>query len=74
MMAMEFCHDRDPLKPAGDVVKAIISACHEAGLLVINAGTAGNVIRTLPPLIISEDQLNHALDILEAQILKYAPD
>ncbi|MBT9545807.1 MAG: aspartate aminotransferase family protein [Candidatus Sericytochromatia bacterium] len=74
MMAMEFCHDRDPLKPAGDVVKAIISACHEAGLLVINAGAAGNVIRTLPPLIISEDQLNQALDILEAQILKYAPD
>lgn len=74
MMALEFCHDRDPLKPAGDVVKAIISSCHQAGLLVINAGTAGNVIRTLPPLIISEAQLHEALDILEAQILKHAPD
>lgn len=72
MQAMEFCHDRDPQRPAGEVVKQILSDCLEAGLLVIAAGAHGNVIRTLPPLLISEQELNQALDILETQILKHS--
>jgi 4-aminobutyrate aminotransferase / (S)-3-amino-2-methylpropionate transaminase / 5-aminovalerate transaminase len=74
MQAMEFCFERDPLRPAGDLVKAIMAGCYEQGLLIINAGSAGNVIRTLPPLMISEADLILALDILESQILKFAPE
>lgn len=74
MRALEFCYDRDPLRPAPEIVKKILSGCLEAGLLVISAGSYGNVIRTLPPLMISETQLEQALNILEAQILKHAPD
>lgn len=72
MLAMEFCHDRDPARPAGDAVKAIITGCYEDGLLVITAGAHGNVIRTLPPLTMTDEQLARALDILEKRILQHA--
>ena len=72
MQAMEFCHGRDPNRPAGDVVKQILAGCHEDGLLAISAGAHGNVIRTLPPLMISDEQLEQALTILERRILQYA--
>ncbi|PIQ26900.1 4-aminobutyrate--2-oxoglutarate transaminase [bacterium (Candidatus Blackallbacteria) CG17_big_fil_post_rev_8_21_14_2_50_48_46] len=74
MQALEFCYDRNPLRPAGEVVKKIMADCHDSGLLVISAGSEGNVIRTLPPLTISEADLNTALDILEREILKHSPD
>jgi 4-aminobutyrate aminotransferase/(S)-3-amino-2-methylpropionate transaminase len=36
--------------------------------LVLNAGTYYNVIRFLPPLAISDELLNEALDVIEAAI------
>ena len=36
----------------------------ENGLIMITAGTFGNVIRTLMPLTIDEDTLNEGIDIL----------
>lgn len=74
MWALEFCYHRDPLQPAPEIVKKILAGCLQAGLLVLSAGSYGNVIRTLPPLMISEEQLAQALNILEEQILKHSPD
>lgn len=73
MQAMEFCHDRDISRPAGEIVKEILAGCLSDGLLAISAGAHGNVIRTLPPLVISDEQLEKALDILEKRILQHAP-
>ncbi|WP_460369688.1 4-aminobutyrate--2-oxoglutarate transaminase [Actinocorallia lasiicapitis] len=39
--------------------------CHAQGLLVLTAGTYGNVLRFLPPLVIPEHLLNEGLDLLE---------
>jgi 4-aminobutyrate aminotransferase/(S)-3-amino-2-methylpropionate transaminase len=36
------------------------------GVIVLNAGTFGNVIRFLPPLAITDAQLQEALDVLAA--------
>jgi 4-aminobutyrate aminotransferase/(S)-3-amino-2-methylpropionate transaminase len=36
------------------------------GVLILTAGTYGNVIRFLPPLAITEELLHDALDVLEA--------
>ena len=36
----------------------------ENGLIMITAGTYGNIIRTLMPLTIKEDELNQSLEIL----------
>jgi 4-aminobutyrate aminotransferase/(S)-3-amino-2-methylpropionate transaminase len=45
---------------------AVAKACHAAGLLVLTCGTYGNVLRFLPPLVISESEVDRGLEILEA--------
>jgi 4-aminobutyrate aminotransferase/(S)-3-amino-2-methylpropionate transaminase len=50
----------DPVT-AGKVAKV----CHAAGLVVLTAGTFGNVLRFLPPLVIGEDLVEEGLSILE---------
>jgi 4-aminobutyrate aminotransferase / (S)-3-amino-2-methylpropionate transaminase / 5-aminovalerate transaminase len=42
--------------------------CANNGLILISAGTYGNVIRVLSPLVITEKELNKGLDILEAAL------
>ncbi|MGN6607111.1 MAG: hypothetical protein ACTHMS_08910, partial [Jatrophihabitans sp.] len=42
------------------------AACHQQGLVTLTAGTFGNVLRFLPPLVIGHDLLREGLDILEA--------
>jgi 4-aminobutyrate aminotransferase/(S)-3-amino-2-methylpropionate transaminase len=44
----------------------VSSACHREGLITLTAGTYGNVLRFLPPLVIGEALLTEGLDILEA--------
>lgn len=68
MMAIEFCEDGDPSRPATGLVGNIISTCLERGLVVIPAGVHSNVIRVLAPLIISDEQLGEGLDILASAI------
>jgi 4-aminobutyrate aminotransferase / (S)-3-amino-2-methylpropionate transaminase / 5-aminovalerate transaminase len=46
--------------------QAVSAACHRAGLLTLTCGTYGNVLRFLPPLVISDDELARGLDILDA--------
>ncbi|MFI5836017.1 4-aminobutyrate--2-oxoglutarate transaminase [Micromonospora sp. NPDC051300] len=45
---------------------ALSAACHAAGLLTLTCGTYGNVLRFLPPLVISDAELGRGLDILDA--------
>ena len=53
------------LTPDPASTQRVAKACHEAGLLVLTAGTFGNVLRFLPPLVIGEDLLEEGLSILE---------
>ncbi|MEV5629427.1 4-aminobutyrate--2-oxoglutarate transaminase [Micromonospora tulbaghiae] len=54
------------LIPDPAATAAISAACHAAGLLTLTCGTYGNVLRFLPPLVISDDELGRGLDILAA--------
>ncbi|WP_406077322.1 4-aminobutyrate--2-oxoglutarate transaminase [Micromonospora sp. NBC_00858] len=45
---------------------AVSAACHAAGLLTLTCGTYGNVLRFLPPLVISDAHLTRGADILDA--------
>lgn len=69
MMALEFV-EAGTLNPNAPAVDSIVKHCHLNGVLVLNAGTFGNVIRFLPPLAITDAQLHEALDILEEGIAK----
>jgi 4-aminobutyrate aminotransferase/(S)-3-amino-2-methylpropionate transaminase len=62
MVAIELVHEDGTPDP--DRAKAIATACHEAGVLVLTAGTSGNVVRLLPPLVIADDLLDEGLEIL----------
>ena len=67
MMALEFVKP-GTREPNAAAVDAAVKSCHQNGVVVLNAGTYGNVIRFLPSLAISDDLLNDALDIVEASI------
>jgi 4-aminobutyrate aminotransferase-like enzyme len=42
----------------------------QRGLILLRAGLAGNCIRNLAPLTLSDDQLDEALDVLEGAIVE----
>ncbi|MEU4589744.1 4-aminobutyrate--2-oxoglutarate transaminase [Micromonospora aurantiaca (nom. illeg.)] len=65
MLAMEIVVP-GTLTPDPAATAAISAACHAAGLLTLTCGTYGNVLRFLPPLVISDDDLGRGLDILAA--------
>ena len=72
MLAMELCEDADPEKPATDACRAVIAACNERGLIVLPSGSSANVIRILVPLVITDEQLDRGLGILEEAVLQVA--
>jgi 4-aminobutyrate aminotransferase/(S)-3-amino-2-methylpropionate transaminase len=55
----------DGITPDADLTKRVAAACHAEGVLVLTAGSYGNVLRFLPPLVISDDLLDDALSVLE---------
>jgi len=52
--------------PNPELTAAVAKACHAEGLIALTAGTYGNVLRFLPPLVIGADLLDEGLGILEA--------
>jgi 4-aminobutyrate aminotransferase/(S)-3-amino-2-methylpropionate transaminase len=65
MLAMELVEDRETKEPASDKAKALVKFCYEKGLIILTCGTYSNVIRTLMPLIITDDELEKGLNIME---------
>jgi 4-aminobutyrate aminotransferase / (S)-3-amino-2-methylpropionate transaminase / 5-aminovalerate transaminase len=57
------------VKPGGkdpnpEAMAKIIKYCQSKGVLILTAGTYGNVIRFLPPLVITDELLNDGLSVL----------
>jgi 4-aminobutyrate aminotransferase / (S)-3-amino-2-methylpropionate transaminase / 5-aminovalerate transaminase len=53
-------------EPDAELTGRIAKACHAQGVVVLTAGTYGNVLRFLPPLVIGQELLAEALDVLDA--------
>lgn len=68
MIGLEFVKDRTTKEPAADLVKAVIKNCYHKGVILLNAGILGNVIRFLPPLVITDEQVKYGMDVLEEAI------
>jgi 4-aminobutyrate aminotransferase/(S)-3-amino-2-methylpropionate transaminase len=56
--------------PAAEEAKALAATCFENGLSILVCGSYGNIIRVLAPFVITDEQLNKGLDIMEAGIKK----
>jgi 4-aminobutyrate aminotransferase/(S)-3-amino-2-methylpropionate transaminase len=50
--------------PNPELMAKVIKYCQSKGVLILTAGSYGNVIRFLPPLVISDEILNDALSVL----------
>ena len=50
-------------KPDKITTKAIVQACFERKLMLLTCGTYDNVIRWIPPLIVTNEQINEAINI-----------
>ena len=70
MRAIELVQDRSSKTPHPEAVKQLIKFAYEHGLILMSAGTFGNVIRFLPPLCIQEKELNQGLEIVEKGLEK----
>ncbi|RLE15437.1 4-aminobutyrate--2-oxoglutarate transaminase [Candidatus Aerophobetes bacterium] len=68
MVALEFVRNRKTKEPAKEETNLLVRKCYEKGLILMLGGTYGNTIRTLMPLVISDDELEEGLSILEEGI------
>ena len=68
MTAVEFSHSGDPKKPAGDIAAALKAEAAKRGLLLLNCGSYGNVLRLMLPLTIPDSVLDEGMEILEASL------
>jgi 4-aminobutyrate aminotransferase/(S)-3-amino-2-methylpropionate transaminase len=68
MCAVELVRDLQTREPADKETKEISKFCYEHGLITITAGTYNNIVRILVPLVITDEQLDEGLDVLEAAL------
>lgn len=65
MQAIEFVKSKATKEPYPEAAKALCKYAYENGVVLMTAGTYGNVVRFLMPLNISAEILNEGLDVLE---------
>ena len=68
MLALELVRDRQTREPATEEAKKLTQLCYEKGLVLISCGNFGNVLRVLMPLVITDEQLERGLSILEGAL------
>jgi 4-aminobutyrate aminotransferase/(S)-3-amino-2-methylpropionate transaminase len=66
MRALELVKSPATREPAKEETEQVLKFCRDKGLIVLSAGSYGNVIRLLVPLVITDDQFNEGLNILES--------
>ena len=66
VMGIELVKDKASKEPAPELIKPIINKCAQKGLLVGSVGMYGNVIRVAPPLVITKEEADESLAIMES--------
>ena len=65
MIALELVKDRQTKEPATEQTKALVAYCYERGVIMLSCGSYGNVLRFLMPLVITDEQLQKGLTIVD---------
>ncbi|WP_449354164.1 4-aminobutyrate--2-oxoglutarate transaminase [Virgibacillus natechei] len=68
MCAMEFVTDPESKTPDKEITNQIFKEAQRRGVVALKAGVYDNVIRLLMPLVITDEQLQEGLDILEESV------
>ncbi len=72
MRAIELVRHAETREPADAETKEVSQYCYEHGLITITAGTYGNVMRILAPLVVTDEQFDEGLGVLEAALASVA--
>ena len=72
MQALELVRSKATREPADEETKQVSQYCYEHGLVLITAGSYGNVIRLLMPLVVTDAQMDEAMDVLESGLAAVA--
>ena len=64
MVGVEMVTDRESKEPDAAFVGRLMSEAQKRGLITVSCGAYHNVLRHLPPLVITDEQLAEALDVL----------
>src|SRR5260221_2781733 len=72
MCAMELVRDAATREPADTETKQVARFCYEHGLITITAGTFNNVIRILVTLVVTDEQFDEGLGVIEAALAAVA--
>lgn len=72
MRALELVKDKGTKEPLKELADAVVKESWKQGLISLSAGINGNVLRFLPPVTITEEQLDKGLSILENVLVQEA--
>ena len=64
MIGVEMVADRSTKEPASDYLSALMRETQRRGVITVSCGVYHNVLRHLMPLVIGDEQLDEALDVL----------
>jgi 4-aminobutyrate aminotransferase/(S)-3-amino-2-methylpropionate transaminase len=68
MIGLEFVKDRTSKEPDKEFVNHIIGRSLQKGVIFLNAGILSNVIRFLPPLVMTAEQVEYGMRVLDESI------
>jgi diaminobutyrate-2-oxoglutarate transaminase len=68
MLGVEMVIDKDSKEPAPELAAKVRSLCHRHGLLVEIGGHYNNVVRFLPPLVLTEELALKGIEIFESAV------
>lgn len=69
VIGMELVTDKKTKEPAPKLAQELVLRCADKGLLIGIVGLYGNVIRVGPPLVITDEEIEESLDIMEEALL-----
>jgi 4-aminobutyrate aminotransferase / (S)-3-amino-2-methylpropionate transaminase / 5-aminovalerate transaminase len=72
MRALELVRPGDQREPGKQETEEVLRHCYQHGLIVLSAGSYGNVVRLLVPLVITDEQFDEGLNVLEGALAKVA--
>ena len=72
MCAVELVRDAATREPADAETKQVARFCYEHGLITITAGTLNNVIRILVPFVVTDEQFDEGLGVIETALAAVA--
>jgi 4-aminobutyrate aminotransferase/(S)-3-amino-2-methylpropionate transaminase len=72
MCAIELVRNAETREPADAETKRIAEYCYQHGLIIITAGTFNNVIRILVPLVVTDEQFDEGMSVIEGALASVA--